>query len=144
MALSKLEMKTVWTAHKARIDEMFLDNTDNKKIFEELCSPVYSGDEFENVPGIIKKDTDSLIDAICHIVIAEYVINSIIDNRIISIPDHSEILTAICAQLKRNDIGIQPIYDAINKHAIGKYDCSKIFPIISKMYDNARKYPIAE
>lgn len=120
MALTKGTMANEWAKRKARIDEIFWNGTDDKKIFEELCNPVYSGDEFENVPGIIYRNDLDLINAACHIIIADCAISCMIDSTIIPIPDHTEILATIFAQLKRDNINWQTVYEAIDKRDINK------------------------
>ena len=116
MALSREQIIHDWTERKNRIDSMLYDTTvDNKTIFEELCCSVYSGDEYDNVQGIIENDVNGLIDTLCHIVISDYSVNSLIDSQIISMPDHSEILATICAQLKRDNVDIHRVYDAVDK-----------------------------
>lgn len=114
MALSREQIIHDWTERKNRIDEMFWDGTPEKAIFEELCCSVYSGDEYGNLPGIINNDISNLIETLCHIVIADYAINSIIDSQVISMPDHSEILATICAQLKCDGVDIHRVYDAVD------------------------------
>lgn len=116
MALSREQIIRDWTERKNRIDSMLYDTiVDDKAIFEELCCSVYSGDEYDNVQGIIENDVNGLIDIICHIVIADYAASALIDSQVISIPDHSEILAIICAQLKRDNVDIHRIYDAVDK-----------------------------
>lgn len=116
MALSREQIIHDWTERKNRIDNMLYDTTvDDKAIFEELCCSVYSGDEYDNVQGIIENDVNDLIDTLCHIVIADYAASALIDSQVISMPDHSEILATICAQLKRDNVDIQRVYNAIDK-----------------------------
>lgn len=114
MALSRNQMYECFIKRCGKIQQMFNNNNvDDKQIFEELCCSVYSGDEYENVQGIIENDTNSLLDALCHIVVADYAMNSLIDSQVIDMPDHSEILAIICAQLKRNNVDICVVYNAI-------------------------------
>lgn len=116
MALTRETIIHDWTERKNRIDSMLYDSeVDDKTIFEELCCSVYSGDEYDNVQGIIENDVNGLIDTLCHIVIADYAVNSLIDSQVISMPDHSEILATICAQLKRDSVDIHRVYDAVDK-----------------------------
>lgn len=122
MALSRKQMYDCYIKRCEKIQQMFNNSDiDDRHIFEELCCSIFSGDEYEyknelkNVPGIINNDVSSLLDALCHIIVAEYAINSVIDNQSIDMPDHSEILATICAQLKRDGVSLQYVYECINK-----------------------------
>ena len=115
MALSREQMYERFIQHCGKIQKMFNNGASNESIFEELCCSVYSGDEYNNVQGIIENDVNNLIDTLCHIVIADYAVNSLIESQVISMSDHSEILATIYAQLKRDNVDIQRVYDAIDK-----------------------------
>lgn len=115
MALNREQMYEHFIQRCGKIQKMFNNGASNESIFEELCCSVYSGNEYNNVQGIIENDVNGLIDTLCHIVIADYAASALIDSQVISMPDHSEILATICAQLKRDNIDIQRVYDAIDK-----------------------------
>lgn len=121
MALTKTIMAAEWAKRKAKIDEMLQNEADDKKIFEELCNPVYSGNEYENVPGIIYRNTDDLIDIACHIIITDCAMSCVIDSTIIAIPDHAEILTAIFTQLIRDNVEFKAVLSAIDKLDANKW-----------------------
>lgn len=146
MALTKCTMANEWAKRKAQIDEMFCDGTSDKAIFEELCNPVYSGDEFENVPGIIYRNTTDLIDAACHIIIADCAISCMIDSTVIPIPDHTEILVTIFAQLKRDNVNLETVYEAINNCDTKKWfnssieKCALIRQRVNGIWTQAKKY----
>lgn len=144
MALTRQQIIRDWTERKNRIDSMLYNNTvDDKIIFEELCCSVYSGDEYDNVQGIIENDVNGLIDTLCHIVIADYAVNSLIDSQVICMPDHSEILATICAQLKKDNVDIHTVYDAVDKadtanwFVINGNECSMVHCGIKEIWDKA-------
>lgn len=149
MALSKNRLAADWANHQAKVNQLFLSGASEKKIFEELCNPVYSGDEFENVPGIIDNDVNDLIATVCHIIVADCAISLAVDNKIVVVPDHNEIISLIFSQLKRDNVDIQTIFDAIEESLSDtdcwfindRVECSRIQSDIEKIWNDAKKYP---
>ena len=114
-AINREQMAAAWNKRKAQIDEMFWNGTDDKQIFNELCCSLYSGDEFKNVSGVINNDICGLINTACHIIIADYALSTLLDRQTISMPDHSEILATIFAQLKRDNIELQSMCNSVDE-----------------------------
>ena len=145
MALNREQIIHDWTERKNRIDEMFWNGTDEKKIFEELCCSVYSGDEYTKTEGIINNDEASLIELLCEYVITDYATASMLDCQKISFPDHSEIIATICLQLKRDNVLLSSVQDRLkikdqnnyNWFASNGNECSQVMSGLKEVWDNA-------
>lgn len=63
MALTREQMYGQFIKRCGKIQQMFNDGSDDKKIFEELCNPVYSNGEFEKEARFMDalNDNESLI-----------------------------------------------------------------------------------
>lgn len=117
-----------WLKREAQINEMYCDETIIKN---------------EDIPGIISKNDIDLIDAACHIIIANCAISTIIDSQIITIPDHDKILVSIFVQLKRDGINFKTMCEAVEKSDTNKWlasvneKCVLARSRIKSMWDDA-------
>lgn len=135
MALSRKQMYDYFIERCGKIQKLFNNNdVDDRQIFEELCCSIYSGDEYDDVHG--------LIDALSHIVVADYAINTLFDDKAINKPDHSEILATICAQLKNSGVKLLTVYSAISKtdtfnwFVTNKNELSMVYLAILEIWDS--------
>ena len=145
MALTREQMYITFKQRTERIENMFNNGTDEKRIFEELCCSVYAGDEFVKTEGIINNDEAALIELLCEYVITDYATTSMLDCQKISFPDHSEIIATICLQLKRDSVLLSSVQDRLKIKDQNNYDwfasngneCSQVMSGLKEVWDNA-------